>query len=280
MPAGDPATIAVLMTCHNRCVATLAALNSLKKQEGVGVQFELEVFLVDGGSTDGTGRAVRARHPEAHLVASDDQTYWGQGMSLAAAAAGERHDYHFWLNDDVVLEPDALRRLQDVVRVRNGLIVGATCNARGQRTYGGIRRGPRPLEFLPVDVAARPVECDTVNGNVVLVPRNVMAAIGSIDPAFPHAMGDIDFGLRATAAGFPIVQAGGFLGQCEGHAPPAPVGGAVARLRRRCSVKELPPAAWWKFCRRHGGTSAAPYFIKPYMEAVLGHPLWRSTQRT
>lgn len=270
MPAGNPATIAVLMTCHNRCAATLVALASLGEQAGVGAQFELDVYLVDAGSTDGTGEAVRLRYPDVHLLKSDDQTYWGQGMAAAAAAAGDVHDYHLWLNDDVVLAPDALRRLQDLSREQDCVVVGATSDARGQRTYGGFRRGRRPLELLPVDVGPQPVPCDTVNGNVVLAPRKVVAAVGSVDPVFPHTMGDIDFGLRATAAGFPIVQASGFIGRCEGHPSTAPTAGPFARFRRRCSVKQLPPAAWWTFCRRHGGPWAVPYFTKPYVDAMLG----------
>jgi GT2 family glycosyltransferase len=269
VPAADLATIAVLMTCHNRSAATLASLASLGEQRGVGHLFELDVYLVDAGSTDGTADAVRARHPDVHVIRSDDETFWGHGMALAAATAGHRHDYHLWLNDDVVLSPDALRRLYDVARERVRVVVGATCDASGERTYGGFRRGRRPLQFLPVGVTAQAKPCDTVNGNIVLVPRDVVAVVGSVDPMFPHAMGDIDFGLRAGAAGFEILQAGGFVGRCEGHPPPAFIGPATARLRRRASVKQLPPRAWWTFCRRHGGAWSLAYFAKPYIVAVL-----------
>lgn len=267
MPAGDRATIAVLMTCHNRRAATLASLASLGEQEGVAERFRLDIFLVDAGSKDGTGDAVRTLHPEVHVVLAGEQAYWGHGMAAAAAAAGERHDFHLWLNDDVVLAPDAVRRLLDVGHDR--VAAGATCDQHGQRTYGGLRRGSRPLQFLPVEVASCTVPCDTSNGNVVLVPRSVVLAVGSVDPIFPHAMGDIDFGLRATAAGFEVVQAGGFVGRCEGNPPAVPAATARERLRRRRSVKQLPPAAWWTFCRRHAGPWVVPYFAKPYLEAVL-----------
>ena len=46
--------IAVLITCYNRKDKTLLCLESLFKQQGLGIDFSLAVFLVDDGSTDGT----------------------------------------------------------------------------------------------------------------------------------------------------------------------------------------------------------------------------------
>jgi GT2 family glycosyltransferase len=60
------------------------------------------------------------------------------------------------------------------------------------------------------------MECDTFNGNVVLVPAPIVAELGHVDGAhFPHAMGDIDYGLRVRSSGFGVVQVQGTVGMCE-----------------------------------------------------------------
>lgn len=50
-----PAEIAVLMTCHNRRALTVRCLESLAAQPGFTAS---ALFLVDDGSSDGTGDAV------------------------------------------------------------------------------------------------------------------------------------------------------------------------------------------------------------------------------
>lgn len=40
-----------------------------------------------------------------------------------------------------------------------------------------------------------------MNGNCVFIPSEIVNAIGNLDPIFSHAMGDIDYGLRAQKKG-------------------------------------------------------------------------------
>ena len=50
--------IAILITCHNRKEKTIQCLEALFFQNGLGEQFNIEVFLVDDGCTDGTPEAI------------------------------------------------------------------------------------------------------------------------------------------------------------------------------------------------------------------------------
>ena len=98
-----------------------------------------------------------------------------------------------------------------------------------------------------------------MNGNVVLVGRAVRDAIGAVrGDLFPHAFGDIDYGFTARSAGFEVVQAPGTVGECSRN--PSPASRSLPTLRARwkalVSTKELPPAVWWRACRRHGGVLA------------------------
>ena len=115
------------------------------------------------------------------------------------------------------------------------------------------------------------MECDTFNGNVVLVPAPIVAELGHVDGAhFPHAMGDIDYGLRVRSSGFGVVQVQATVGMCERNPLKPPEGGPISRLRAVAGPKRLPPTAWWVFCMRHGGRLALPYFAKPYLWSLGG----------
>lgn len=269
-----PQRIAVLMTCHNRRQKTLECLASLHEQIGSGEEFHIGVHLVDAGSTDGTTGAVQEAFPRVSVVPADASVFWGEGMAMAARAAGDvAANYHLWLNDDVVLEPDAVVRLLETAGRQASaehIVVGQLRDTRGAPSYGGFRRGRRPLAFEPIGVTDRDTYCDTMNGNVVLVSARAAEVLGRIDPAFPHAMGDIDYGLRARAAGIPVVQASGVCGECDRNPPPASsrASSRWQRLRGMTGVKRLPPRAWWTFCRRHAGLLAPGYFVKPYATAV------------
>lgn len=267
--------VAVLMTSHNRRETTLHCLDTLHRQQGLEGRAELAVHLVDAGSTDGTAAAVRAADATATVVEVGPDVYWGQGTALAARSAAGGYSHHLWLNDDVALAPDAVARLLDTATTCDDcgtgtVVVGQLVDRNGRPSYGGFRRGRRPLAFERIGPRDAPTTCDTLNGNVVLVPKAVVDAVGTIDPAFPHVMGDIDFGLRAGARGFRIVQAGGLVGTCDNNPPTVDLGGPLVRLRAVRSVKRLPVRPWWVFCRRHAGVAAPLYFVKPYAVAVLG----------
>ncbi|MFJ7337136.1 glycosyltransferase family 2 protein [Streptomyces sp. NPDC101116] len=273
--------VAVLMTCHNRRAQTLAALASLHGQTGLPPGTSLTVHLVDAGSTDGTGAAVRAAFPATDVVGAGPDVYWGTGTAMAAARA-DPGAHVLWLNDDVVLSANALAVLLHTAAPlrRASVVVGAMLSADGGRTtYGGYRLRPgrwRPprLERVEPD-PRRALACDSCNGNAVLVTRAARRALGDLDPAFPHRMGDSDYGLRARRAGIPVLLAPGHVGVCDDHPPFAPgtsrAPGITVRtaLRRATSVREQPLGPWWRFCRRHFGVWSPLLFCSPYARTFV-----------
>ena len=94
--------IAVLMTVYNRREATLRCLSFLFANVIPG--FELEVFLVDDGCTDGTRDAIRDSFPQVTIIESEGNLFWNRGMYLAwSTALTCDPDYYLWLNDDSFL---------------------------------------------------------------------------------------------------------------------------------------------------------------------------------
>ena len=106
-------TVAVLLTCHNRKDKTLQCLNALYAQQGLDVDYKIEVFLVDDASTDGTTAAVRLQFPDVTIIQGDGTLYWNRGMHKAwdTASKTKDFDYYLWLNDDTFLFVNAIESL-------------------------------------------------------------------------------------------------------------------------------------------------------------------------
>jgi GT2 family glycosyltransferase len=59
-------------------------------------------------------------------------------------------------------------------------------------------------------------EVYSFNGNVVFIPKDVYLRVGILDPRFPHAIGDFDYGLRIRKAKYKSFILGEYVGTCEG----------------------------------------------------------------
>ena len=268
--------ITAIVASHNRRESTLASLASFFSQS-VAREIDLDAVVVDDCSSDGTGSAVESAFPRARVVRSSGNLYWAGGMALA-----EHHalipdpDYLLWLNDDVILDPDALSRMLEVERThghRPYIVVGALRDPQtSEVTYSGVRRrgrGLHPLRFDRIQPARWPVPVETFNGNVVLVSRTVSAMVGRIDGRFAHALADFDYGLRAAKAGVLSVLSPGAVGTCTRQLPAAPWLDASLPLRKRFELlrgpKGFPPASAARYLRRHGGLVWPIFWAAPYL---------------
>lgn len=262
-------SIAVLMTCYNRRSETLSCLERLEEQEGLdGVL--CRVYLVDDGSTDGTAEAVRKEFPKVIVVEGDGSLFWNGGMRRAwQEALKSEHDYYLWLNDDVVLKPNAIKMLLDTCHLvmsdegKIGIIAAAMEDPEsGELTYGGMLRdrGFITLRFKLLKVAEVIQRCETINGNCVLVPRQVADVVGNFSSKFQHALGDYDYGLRAQKAGFACYIAPGTLGTCPRNSTAGawfdPDVSLELRKRAMQNPKGRPLNEWLTFVRRHAGSTA------------------------
>ena len=273
--------IAVLITSYNRCRKTLECLSALfdsKLSEGVS----LHVVLVDDGSTDDTVESVIKAFPQVEIINGDGNLFWNRGMHLAFARALEvGFDHYLWLNDDTVLYTDAIKRLlitsNDLFSKLNCacIVVGSTEDDDGQLSYGGsiaINR-LRRFQYRKVWSLDHSVECEVMNGNCVLIPHEVTALVGNIDASFEHAMGDIDYALRARAVGVPVYVAPGIIGKCSNNLLTNTFYDVKLSFSKRwmhiTSRKGLPPASWYLFTRRHGGVLWPLYFAWPYLKVLL-----------
>lgn len=274
--------IAALLTCHNRYEKTIACLDALflsSLPEG----YSLDVVLVDDGSTDGTSEAVRQRFPQVKIICGDGNLYWNGGMRVAFdAALKQDFDYYLWLNDDTLLYPQSLLMLikvateKQAMQAESVIVVGSTQDERdGHQTYGGVNRVSKfkPTAFIKVAPQIVAVRCETMNGNCVLIPREIANVVGGMEPKFVHAMGDLDYGLRAGYAGYQIWVMPGYAGTCsnnsnEGSFNDASLSVSV-RLRKMKQPKGLPLPSWRVFTQRHAGVLWPLYWLWPYAKMML-----------
>jgi GT2 family glycosyltransferase len=189
------------------CLASLAAL-----RDG-----DTDVVCVDNGSTDGSVDAVRAAHPEVHVVEN------GRNLGFAGGNnAGLRHAFDHgaqWavlVNNDAGLAPDAIDRLRRAAAEHPaaGMLAGKVFFDEppdriwfaGQRFlpafgYSGRPRGYGRRDEPRYRLAYR---TDRAAGAFMAVSRRVVDAVGLLDEDLFAYVEDVDWSSRARAAGFEI----------------------------------------------------------------------------
>lgn len=208
-------TIAILLTVYNRKEKTLQCLKNLYAQLPIG-GYHSDVYLTDDGCTDGTPQAVEASFPAVNIFHSTGNLFWNRGMYMAweMAAKTQDYDYYLWLNDDSFLYEKAISQLlASCESLNNKAIIVATMRSENEErtTYGGHYRGEK---ITPNGTLQ---ECETFNGNCVLIPSVIFKRIGNLDWKFRHAIGDLDYGHRARKAGFKIYSSTAYSGVCEAN---------------------------------------------------------------
>lgn len=272
--------IAILITCYNRKEITLNCLSRLLEQEQLNELFEMEVFLVDDASTDGTSEAVRLAFPNVQIIEGNGTLYWNRGMFTAWKAAISKFDfdYYVWLNDDTILFPYAIKELIACVKdYQKPTIVCGAVSAFGTNTftYGGATR-----QGIPVVPNGEIQDIVIVNGNCVLVNRSAVKKIGILDPVFPHAIGDHDYGLRLLKRGGFVVTTRVFIGHCERNAELPKWCYKEIPLKKRWSILYSPlgkshPIYQFKYERRHFGLLRALKHFASIHLRVLIPSLWK-----
>ncbi|WP_101758726.1 glycosyltransferase family 2 protein [Oceanicoccus sp. KOV_DT_Chl] len=275
-------SIAVVLTCFNRKEKTVDCLRNFFASVA-HVNIYPTVYLVDDGSSDGTGEVVKAAFPQVNILTGDGNLFWNGGMRKGLAAAMEKgFDFYLWLNDDTILYESAMADMFCCFEERSKheenslIVVGATKDVGSDKiTYGGVRRESkwRPVRFRLMALGAVSTACDSMNGNCVMVTSAAADVLGNLEAGFTHGMGDIDYGLRAKKAGIGLWVPPVYVGEC----PNNPIFGSFddvslplsERWRKIRSPKGLPFQTWYVLTRRHAGLLWPVYFLWPYLRVVF-----------
>jgi len=211
--------IAILITCHNRKEKTLNSLRSLY-ESNISDNISFDTFLVDDGSKDGTSVAIGNKFPDVNIIKGTGSLFWNRGMHLAwqTAISKKKYDFYIWLNDDTYIFKDSIEvLLESSFKKKNKCIIcGTTLNSTlSDVTYGG--KDKKGNLIVP---NGKVQECYYINGNFVLVPYRVYSEVGILDPIFPHAIGDYEYGLRSLKKGIKSYIPSKAIGVCEKNSSP------------------------------------------------------------
>ncbi len=265
------ARIAVLIACYNRRETTVVALRRLFAQ---ATDLQLDVVLVDDASTDGTPEAVRSEFPQVKVIQTSGDYYWAASMALAETEASSLHnDLTLWLNDDVVLDADALARMVQTHELHpDAIIVGAVRGPQtAEVTYGGRwRTGRHPQKMVKAGSANTVMDVGAFNGNCVLIPAVASRTVGPIDGNFSHAYADDDYSLRALAVGVKMLQVPGTVGTCPLNLKTVePASSFRGRWKQLQSPKGLPLKSQVRYLRRHAGPEWPIYLTITYAKRLF-----------
>jgi glycosyltransferase involved in cell wall biosynthesis len=98
--------VSVIIPTHNRAALLQRALDSVFSQWGLGVEFDLDVIVVDDGSTDSTA-AVVAEFAQVRCLCLSSQL--GASAARNAGIKASRGTFICFLDDDDVWLPGKLR---------------------------------------------------------------------------------------------------------------------------------------------------------------------------
>ena len=185
---------------------------------------------MDNGSGDDSATRLRSALPAARVLESGKNLGFSGGCNVGIRDALTRGAERVLLvNSDVVVAPDALQQMEDVLLTDPRIgIVGPVLLSRAQPelvSSMGIRfdaltgrmRHRGVGARLGADVyAAAPRIVDAVSGCVMLIRREVLERVGLLDERYFYSFEDIDFCLRARRAGWRSAIAPAALAYHEG----------------------------------------------------------------
>ncbi|MBB2496858.1 glycosyltransferase family 2 protein [Aquipseudomonas ullengensis] len=179
-------SLSVIMIVKNDRLRFRRALSSVLAQKTA----ELEIIVIDGGSTDSTREEIAAHKDQLH--------YWESGLDKGIAdafnrgIAQARGEFIATLNSDDTWEPDTLRLVQEAQQQnpQASVLCGAVRYLDPDSGYSYVRYpNPAALKFRM-----------WVFHPSLFVSRAAYARVGGYEPQYSHAM-DSEWCHRALARG-------------------------------------------------------------------------------
>jgi GT2 family glycosyltransferase len=204
---GKP-TISVVVLTWNGIHYLAPCLESLLAQDGA----DLEIIVVDNGSTDGTPDLMAERYPGVRLIRNERNLGFAAGNNIGLRAAAG--DLMVLLNVDTEVHPGWLAALVAAFEDPATGIVGCkllypdgTIQHAGAYLYGPRGESAHVGRFAQDDGRFdKLIDSDFVTGAAIAIRRQTLEQIGFLDESFaPIYYEDVDWCYRARAAGFRVV---------------------------------------------------------------------------
>lgn len=214
LPSGArlSARVTAVVLAWNGRDDTLACLRSLAQ----ATYPELSTVVVDNASTDGGPEAVAVERPGVRLIRLDENRGFAGGVNVGLHAALEDGaDHLLLLNNDTTVDPGFLEPL---VAAATDPGVAAACaqilHSDGRTIwYAGASYDPRRghqgrhtgFGKPPLVRDVHPYPTDRACGGAMVVPRRALERVGMLDESLFAYAEDVDWSMRARAAGLEIL---------------------------------------------------------------------------
>lgn len=205
--------VSIVAPIHNRRDITLQCLKSLERINKD--QIEVDVYIVDDGSTDGSSAAIREFYPQVNIIEGNGDLWYTEGTNVGIRKALEgKADYILAINDDSVFDHEFLNFLVQTARQHPKSVVGPLLllwnephklfqTAPIWSTFaGGWKHWQKQTVWT---VPSDPWEVDLIVGNCVLYPASAFQNCGLMDSKrFPN-FGDAEYTPRLKRAGYKLI---------------------------------------------------------------------------
>jgi len=206
----EPRVVVVVLT-FNGWMDTAACLESL----AAITYSNLETVIVDNHSTDGTLDALRQNYPAVKVITNDVNVGFAAGNNIGLSYALDQDTaYVLLLNNDVHVAPDFLTRLVATAQAQpDAALVGPLVYHSDEpkiiQSAGGMTRRWRFFHRGQNETDAGQFHAtevvDWLTGCAILARVDAVRRFGNFDPAFFLYDEEVDWCLRARAAGYKIV---------------------------------------------------------------------------
>lgn len=250
------ADVSVIVVTRNTRELTGSAVRSVLNHSN---ELQVEIFVVDNGSTDGTCSLIEEQFPSVKCLSSETNLGFAKAVNWAGSQAKGR--FLLLLNSDAELR---LYSLQEAIawmqrNPRCGVVGAQLLNDDGSRQNSIANFPSLPTELFNKSLLRRiaptrypgkeqvfdsPLEVETVVGAFMLVRRELWDSLGGLDERFFFFVEETDFCFQARKKGWRVM-----------HLPHVLVGHG-----RGQSAKQVLPAArveYWRsryvyFQKNHG----------------------------
>lgn len=224
--------VGLVIPVYNRRETTLQCLRSLSKINAEGL--DVQIYVVDDGSTDGTSSAISSEFPYVNLVKGDGTLHYAAGTNRGISAALKKDpDYIVTMNDDAIYHEDFLQRLIKTSKQNPRSIIGSLLllwdephkvfqvDFRWETLKGGWQQ---EHDLTVFDFPKDPFEVEGMAGNCILFPAKAIKECGLMDEEkFPHGWGDMQYVVRMKKAGWKLfIEPRSFV-WCEPNTNPKPL---------------------------------------------------------